>query len=151
MTGNWPTNCNSWSPIEFPLLVWTPNISYRIQRNSPLDPFLSQMNPVQNLKPYFSKIHFNVTFPFTPTLPIVPLYCISDYDFIRISHVPIHVPSCHHPHNICWRVQIMKLLIIQFCPISCYSLPLRSKYSPQLPVLKHSQSVFFWFQCHNNM
>jgi hypothetical protein len=31
----------------------------------------------------------------------------------------------------------MKLLIMQFSPISCHFISLRSKYSPQHPVLKH--------------
>jgi hypothetical protein len=34
----------------------------------------------------------------------------------------------------------MKLLIMQFSPISCHFIPLRTKYSPQEPVLKHRQS-----------
>jgi hypothetical protein len=34
----------------------------------------------------------------------------------------------------------MKLLIIQFHPVSYHLIPLRSKYSPQLSVLKHLQS-----------
>jgi hypothetical protein len=36
----------------------------------------------------------------------------------------------------------MKLLIMQFPPISCQFISLQSKYSPQHPVLKHPQSVF---------
>jgi hypothetical protein len=40
-------------------------------------------------------------------------------------------------------VQIMKLLIMQFYPASCHFILLRSKYSPQHPVLKHTQSAFF--------
>jgi hypothetical protein len=40
------------------------------------------------------------------------------------------------------KLQIMKLLTVQFSPLSCYFLPLMSKYSPQHPVLKHPQSVF---------
>jgi hypothetical protein len=34
------------------------------------------------------------------------------------------------------------LHIMQFSPIPCHYISLRSKYSPQHPVLKHSQSVF---------
>jgi hypothetical protein len=37
----------------------------------------------------------------------------------------------------------MKLLIMQSSPASCHFLPLRSKYSPQHPVLRHHQSVSF--------
>jgi hypothetical protein len=42
-----------------------------------------------------------------------------------------------------WSVQVMKLLIMQSSPASCHFLSLKSKYSPQHPVLKHPQSVFF--------
>jgi hypothetical protein len=35
----------------------------------------------------------------------------------------------------------MKLLIMQFSPISNHFISLQSKYSPQHPVLKHTQSV----------
>jgi hypothetical protein len=38
-------------------------------------------------------------------------------------------------------VQVMKLLTTQFSPPSCYFISLRSKYSPQHPVLKHPQSI----------
>jgi hypothetical protein len=37
-------------------------------------------------------------------------------------------------------VQVKKILIMQFSPISSHFIPLRSKYSPQHSVLKHPQS-----------
>jgi hypothetical protein len=37
----------------------------------------------------------------------------------------------------------MKLLIVQLPPFSCYFIPLWSKYSTQIPVLKHPQSMLF--------
>jgi hypothetical protein len=49
----------------------------------------------------------------------------------------------YHPHNIGWGVQIIKLLIIRFYSLSCYLIPLRPKYSPQHPILKHPQPAFF--------
>jgi hypothetical protein len=36
----------------------------------------------------------------------------------------------------------MKLLIMQFPPLSCHFIPLRTKYSPQHPVLKHPFRIF---------
>jgi hypothetical protein len=36
----------------------------------------------------------------------------------------------------------MKLLFIQFPPASYYFIPIGSKYTPQHPVLKHSQCMF---------
>jgi len=47
-----------------------------------------------------------------------------------------------HPHNICWAVQITKLLITQSHSVSCYFVPLRPKYLPQHPVLSYTYPVF---------
>jgi len=52
---------------------------------------------------------------------------------------PTHLTWPDHPNNVWWRVQIMKLLIIQSFPASRHFLPLRSEYSPQHTVLKGSQ------------
>jgi hypothetical protein len=43
-------------------------------------------------------------------------------------------------------VKSMKHLIMQISPTSCHFVSVRSKYSPQHPVLKHPQSVFlpYW-------
>jgi hypothetical protein len=43
-----------------------------------------------------------------------------------------------------WRTaQVKKLPIMQFSPVTYYFSPLASKYSPQNPVFKRPQSVFF--------
>jgi hypothetical protein len=36
----------------------------------------------------------------------------------------------------------MELLIMMFYPHSCYLMPLRPKYSPQNPILKHAKPTF---------
>jgi hypothetical protein len=51
-------------------------------------------------------------------------------------------PVFDHPSNIWWSLQVTKLLITQSSPASRHFLPLRSKYSPQHPVLRHAQSMF---------
>jgi hypothetical protein len=74
-----------------------------------------------------------------------------DQNFVCISHLfhaccmshPSHTPRFDHPNNIWRSVQVMKLLIMKFSSVSYHFLPLRSKYSPQHPVLKHPQSMFF--------
>jgi hypothetical protein len=53
---------------------------------------------------------------------------------------PPHPPSFNHPNNIRWRIQVMKLIIMQFSPWSIF-LPFRPKYL-QHSVLKNSQSMF---------
>jgi hypothetical protein len=51
---------------------------------------------------------------------------------------PNHPPCFDHPNNTGWRVQTMQLFIIQFSSTSYHFIPLRSKYSPKHPVLKHT-------------
>jgi hypothetical protein len=55
------------------------------------------------------------------------------YDMLH----PSHWPQFDYI-NICWRVQITKLLIMQFPPASFHFFLLRSKYSPQHPVFVFS-------------
>jgi hypothetical protein len=53
-----------------------------------------------------------------------------------------HSSQFDHMNNICWGVQIIKLLSMQFSPLSCYL----SKYSPEYHILKHPQPMFL-LQC----
>jgi len=40
-------------------------------------------------------------------------------------------------------MKIRKLLLMQFCVVVCYFLPLRPSYLPQHSVFKHPQHMFF--------
>jgi hypothetical protein len=70
----------------------------------------------------------------------------------KTLYAPLLSPMCatasqphswfNHPNNIGWGVQIMKLFVMWFSPLSCYLIPLRPKYFPQQPVLKHPQLMF---------
>jgi hypothetical protein len=65
---------------------------------------------------------------------------------------PYHSPRLHNSNyyyiyyyyfNYTWqRVQVRKLLIMQFSSSSCHLISPRSKYSPQHPVLKHPPSMY---------
>ena len=55
---------------------------------------------------------------------------------------PSHSASFYHPNNICWAVQIIKLLIMQFSPLPRHLIPLRPKHLPQHPILKHPVPMF---------
>jgi hypothetical protein len=55
---------------------------------------------------------------------------------------PSHQLGFHHPYTIWTYTQIMKLLFMQFSPVSCYFHILRSKYL-QHPVLRCPQPMFF--------
>jgi hypothetical protein len=48
----------------------------------------------------------------------------------------------HHPDNICWRIQNVKLFVHRL-PTSCFFPSLKSEYSPQHRVLKYCQRSNF--------
>jgi len=64
--------------------------------------------------------------------------CLSPVTFYMLR--PSYPPRFNHSNNIFWKVQ-MKLLIMQFSPVSCHFLSLKSKYSSEHPVPKHNQST----------
>jgi hypothetical protein len=122
--------------------------------------FLAKMTVVQTFK-NFSTSYTSLPHPLVhiekQSNPIhtVPSYLrsiliLSTYQCLFVAFPPINAPifaPSHCPRldysNYTWRrVEIMKLLIMQFSLPSRHFIPLRSKYPPQHPVLKHSQSMF---------
>jgi hypothetical protein len=47
---------------EIPRLVWNPKVHFQVYKSTPVDPILSQINPVQTTTPYFFKIYSNSIF-----------------------------------------------------------------------------------------
>jgi hypothetical protein len=72
--------------------------------------------------------------------PIPYIYSSSPHSYYTPS--PSHPPWLDHSNYTWGRVQVIKLLIMQFSPTSCHFVSFRSKYSPQHSVLKHPHSVF---------
>jgi len=115
----------------------------------PLDPILNHMHPVHTFPLYFPKIHSDVILPSTSRFTEwSALFMLSNQNVVytyRLSHAcyvphPSHSPWFDHPNNILC-VQVMKFFIVHSSPASCHFLPLRSKYFPQHPLLKHP--IFF--------
>jgi hypothetical protein len=110
---------------EIPRVLWNPKSHYRIHKRPPPVPILSQMNPTHGPPSHFL-IHFNiilssysVRFPHQSSVCTSPVPhtcykpCQSDYSWF------------YHPNNISWWMQIMKLLVVYFSPLSCYLVRLR--------------------------
>jgi hypothetical protein len=138
-------------PLDsFPAFHGTQRFSTEFTRALHL--FLSLARPIQSISPHptsprsilILSTHlclglpsglFPYGFP-TNNLHAIPLLSHSCY-MTRPSHPPRRDYS-----NYTWRrVQITKLLVMQFSPFSRHLFPLRSKYPPQHPVLKHPQYV----------
>jgi hypothetical protein len=60
---------------KYPAFLWNPKVHYRVHISPPLDPLLSQPNPVRTIDPCLPKVQLNVILPPTPSLPsgILPL------------------------------------------------------------------------------
>ena len=130
---------------EIPRILWNPKVHYRIHKCPPPVPILTQINPVHAPTSHFLKTHLNVFLSPTPgsskwflpqVFPPNPV-CTARLFHACYLHSPSHSSRFDHLNIIGWAVQIIKLFIVSFSPLLCYPVPLRPKYSPQHPVLKH--------------
>jgi hypothetical protein len=130
---------------ELPSILWNRKVHHRVHKS----PILSQIDSIHINPSGLSKIHFNIVHtptswsPGGPFLTAFPLKCYMHSSSPHSCYMPCPShPSWLDHSNYTWRsVQVMRLLTMQYFPTSCHFISLRSKYSPQHPVLKHPLSV----------
>jgi hypothetical protein len=99
---------------------------------------LSWSMSIQSKPSHLSEIHFNIGHPPKSWSSQWSLSFWLSHRY-PISFPPFVLRATSHPSwldhsNYTWRrVQVMKLLIMQFSPPSCHFISLWSKYSPQYP------------------
>jgi hypothetical protein len=142
----WEANSHSASQEIFRLIL-NPKVHYRISNSPQLVPTQIQMHPFHTFPLCFPKIHSNIIYHLRVGLQSG--FFISDplikmlYAFL-ISPIPATFPAHLILFHLIYPVLVGEahmLFIVQFSPASLHFLPLRSKYSPQHPVLK-TPSVF---------
>jgi len=113
-------------------------------------PILSHARPMHKFPPYFQSIHSNIVPIYIQVFLVISSLKVFQPEFLCISRIChacymtrlSHPLPFHRPNNVWLSVQVMKFLIVQSSPVSYHLRPLRSKCSPQHPVLKHSQCMF---------
>jgi hypothetical protein len=115
---------------KFPKMLWNPKIHHHVHKSPLLVPILRQTNASHTSPSYVSKTHFNI---------IHPSKSCSSY-WLTPSGLPTNIlyPFVLHALPI-----LLDLWTSSFCNVvHPHLIPLRSKYPPQHPVLKHPQSMF---------
>ena len=112
---------------------------------------LRKIDPVHALTSHFLKIHLNIILTSMPgssnwSLSLRfphqnPVYTSALPHTCYMSRPP-HSSRFDHSNNIGRGVQIIKVLIIWFSPLSHYPVSVRPKYYPQHPILKRPQPTF---------
>jgi hypothetical protein len=138
---SWEANRSS-ATQEIPHILW--NRMFIAAFTTARHLTLSWVRSSQSMPPpsYFLKIHINIMLSSMRGSPQWshslrfphqnPVYT-SPLPHTCYMFRPSHSSRLDHPNNICWGVQIIKLLIIKFAPFPCYLVPLRPKYSPTTP------------------
>jgi len=100
---------------------------------------------------HFLKVHPNIIFPSTPESSKSSLSLrFPNQNLVFTSPLPhtCYMPRSSHssrfdyPNNIWWGILLSKLLIMHFSLLINHLIPLKVKYSPQHPILKHPQPTF---------
>jgi hypothetical protein len=130
--------------------LWNSKFHCRVHNSPPLFLILSQMNPAHNhqhislrsILILFSYLLLGLPTGLSFSLSLTKIGFAFIFSLWELYATPNSLPLTDHSNYIWRRVQVLKLLIKQFSPVSSHFSPLLLKYSQQ-PVLSHPQSVLF--------
>jgi hypothetical protein len=132
---------------EIPWVLWNLNLNYGIKENTPLVTILNHVNPSHILESCLFNTYFNII----PTAPgsswwslqvsLLKPVCLS-LGPILLHTLPTLSSLILTPEYYWW-IQMTKLLIVQFSPVSRHFVPLKSRYLLQNLTVKLPQRMFF--------
>ena len=135
---------------EIPRILWNPKVHYRIHKCLPLVPNLRQLKPAPTHTSWRSILilssHLRLGLPsglLSSGFPTGTLYTPLPSP-IRAT-CPAHLILLDFITRTIFDAAYRSLSssLYSFLPLPCYLVPLRPKYSPQHPILKHPQPTFF--------